>query len=167
MDFNVACRAFCSTAGGYGYRGPAQPSVRSGYVLLSAVCCLLLSAVLCYAVLPFVHVPPVLPACRRVRSQEAGQKLIQYGMDASPDNQCSDKATSVSGLSPPTKIILPFLFLFFGGRGGKCVMHQNAERRRVWDSKHDLPGGLCALVPFTVLPTETPLRRWSRPHPAM
>ena len=27
-----------------------------------------------------------------------------------------------------------FFFFFVWGKGGKCVMHHNAVRRRVWDS---------------------------------
>ncbi len=66
-NFDVAGRAFCGAAGGYGCRG-GEPSVRSGCVLLSGVCCLLFAVsccLLCCAVLPFVLAPPVLPVCRR------------------------------------------------------------------------------------------------------
>ena len=34
-----------------------------------------------------------------------------------------------------TKFILFLFYFFFGGKGGKCVMHLNARGRRVWDSK--------------------------------
>ena len=43
-----------------------------------------------------------------------------------------------------------FTIFILCGRGGKCVMHHNAERRRVWDSNQGLPVGLCAL--WTVCP---------------
>ena len=63
-NLNVAGRANCGTAEGLWLqrgRGLAQPSGRSGCVLSFVVCCLLLSAVLCCAVLPFLPVPPVPP----------------------------------------------------------------------------------------------------------
>ena len=58
-------------------------------------------------------------------------------------------------------LLLLLLLLFVWGKGGKCIMHHNALRRRVWDSGRDgLPVGLLARLDkySPVLPTKTPLQ---------
>ena len=79
-NFDVADPTFCGTVGAYGSRGWGTSSaicVRSACVLLSAVCCLLSSAALRCAVLPFACV-----ACLEKRAKLKSWTKIQYEMDA-------------------------------------------------------------------------------------